>query len=104
MKVIYNKIIPFRGFAAINLFGALFVRRECAVSERLIRHESIHTAQMRELGWVPFYLIYFFEWLYCLAQGGNAYRRISFEREAYDNQYDLFYLLDRKSYAQWRKK
>lgn len=25
MKIIYNSIIPFRGFAAINLFGVLFV-------------------------------------------------------------------------------
>lgn len=104
MKVIYNKIIPFKGFSAINLFGVLFVRRECAVSERMIRHEAIHTAQMRELGYVLFYLLYFFEWLYRLTQGGNAYRSISFEREAFAYQFDRNYLFTRKRFAQWRKK
>lgn len=29
MKVIYNPILPFKGFAAINLFGVVFARREC---------------------------------------------------------------------------
>lgn len=28
MKVIYNNIIPFRGFTAINLFGFIFARKE----------------------------------------------------------------------------
>ena len=27
-KLIYNKIIPFKGFVAINLFGLIFVRKE----------------------------------------------------------------------------
>lgn len=28
MKIIYNKLIPFKGFYAISLFGLLFVRDE----------------------------------------------------------------------------
>lgn len=46
MKIIYNNIIPFKGFAAINLFGVLFVRNDykLQVSDRMINHESIHTA------------------------------------------------------------
>lgn len=28
MKIIYNKLIPFKGFIAINLFGIIFVRKE----------------------------------------------------------------------------
>ena len=28
MKIIYNNVIPFKGFTAINLFGILFARRE----------------------------------------------------------------------------
>lgn len=27
MKVIYNNIIPFKGYKAINLFGLVFVRK-----------------------------------------------------------------------------
>nr|DAE36180.1 MAG TPA: hypothetical protein [Bacteriophage sp.] len=28
MKIIYNDIIPFPGFAAINLFGVIFARKK----------------------------------------------------------------------------
>ena len=45
MKIIYNKIIPFRGFIAINLFGILFAREE--LNAVTINHEKIHTAQMK---------------------------------------------------------
>lgn len=58
MKIIRNNIIPFKGFAAINLFGVLFVRRNVAISERMLKHERIHTEQMKELWYVGFF-IYF---------------------------------------------
>lgn len=44
MKLIYNNIIPFKGFKAINLFGLCFVRKGMKMSEKDINHESIHTA------------------------------------------------------------
>lgn len=57
MKVIYNRLLPVRGFTAINLFGIVFARRECRpLSEVTLRHEAIHTRQMRETGYVGFYL------------------------------------------------
>lgn len=49
MKVIYNKIIPFKGYKCINLFGVLFVRKGCTMSESDYNHEAIHTKQMKEL-------------------------------------------------------
>jgi len=106
MKIIYNKVLPFKGFLAINLFGVLFVRSELKdkVTEQTINHESIHTAQMKELLWVFFYLLYVLEWLYRLVfHTKTAYRGISFEREAYDNQDNPEYLASRKPYAMWRK-
>lgn len=104
MKIIYNKYIPFKGFLAINLFGVLFVRGTWRdVNATLLNHERIHTAQMKELGYVLFYVIYFIEWLVRLLFPGNAYRNISFEREAYNNQRNSFYLERRKSFAMWRK-
>lgn len=106
MKIIYNKVLPFKGFLAINLFGVLFVRSELKnkVTEQTINHESIHTAQMKELLWVFFYLLYVLEWLYRLIfHTKTAYRGISFEREAYDNQDNLEYLASRKPYAMWKK-
>lgn len=102
MKIIYNKLIPFKGFKAINLFGVLFVREGCTMSDEDINHEKIHTAQMKEMVYIPFYLWYLVEWIARLFKSGNAYRNISFEQEAYDNQSDLSYLNDRKHYG-WFK-
>ena len=99
MKVIRNKIIPFPGYKAINLFGVLFVREDAKVDEKTIRHESIHTAQMQEMLYIFFYLWYMVEWVVRLFMKGNAYRRISFEREAYEIEGDLDYLSDRTWFA-----
>lgn len=104
MKIVYNKFIPFKGFSAINLFGVIFARKECKVTPRTINHEKIYTAQMRELGYIGFYVLYFLEWLYRLAVDTNrAYRAISFEVEAYEHQNDYKYLANRNAFAQWRK-
>lgn len=103
MKIVYNRFIPFKGFLAINLFGVLFVRKEYEgkqLSEAVINHEKIHTAQMKELLYIPFYIIYFFEWLVRLVINTNsAYRSISFEQEAYNNQNNMGYLKTRKHFA-----
>lgn len=104
MKIIYNKFIPFKGFCAINLFGVIFARKGCKVTPRTINHEKIHTAQMRELGYIGFYVLYFLEWIYRLMVDTNrAYRAISFEAEAYEHHNDYKYLERRKAYAMWRK-
>lgn len=103
MKIIRSRHIPFRRFSAMNLLGVLFVHPDVYLSNELINHERIHTAQMLETGIIPFYIIYFVEWLIRLTMRGNAYRNISFEREAYANQRDLDYLKNRPHYA-WLKK
>lgn len=102
MKIIRNNIIPFRGFAAVNLFGVLLVRKGSAVTPRLLNHEAIHTAQMREWLYVMFYVLYVLEWLVRLVQyrsAHTAYKNISFEREAYGNQLNMTYLEKRKHYT-----
>lgn len=99
MKIIYNNVIPFKGFSAINLFGVLFVHKGVSVTDRLIRHESIHTAQMREMLYLPFYVWYVLEWIFQLFAVGNAYRNISFEREAYMHETEAEYLEKRKKFA-----
>ena len=63
-------------------------------------HEAIHTKQMKELLYVPFYILYLLEWLYRLIQKGNAYRNISFEKEAYNNENDMNYL-DKREHFSW---
>lgn len=110
MKIIYNKLIPFKGFLAINLFGILFVRKEKdgsnpVISEYTINHESIHTKQIKELGYIFFYIWYFIEWIINWLRCGDsmmAYYAISFEMEAYENQYNQEYLSTRKKYS-WLK-
>lgn len=107
MKVIRNKLLPLKGFAAINLFGILFVRKDSKITDRLLNHEAIHTAQMKELGYIPFYVLYLIEWFIKLIinklDNNKAYKSISFEREAYDNQNNLEYLKNRKNYEWLRK-
>lgn len=99
MTIIYSTLIPLKGFAAINLFGILFVRKGGKVSEEMINHEAIHTAQMKEMLYIFFYLWYIIEWLIRLFMKGNAYRNISFEKEAYKNESNMDYLKTRKRYA-----
>jgi hypothetical protein len=111
MKIIYNKLIPFKGFTAINLFGFLFVRSEFKgkFKKRSINHEMIHTAQMKELLYVPFYIWYLAEWctrvlVSIFKPCTRPYHDICFEREAYDNESNLKYLDSRKRFAFFRKK
>ena len=101
MKIVRTTILPFRGFSAINLLGVLFVHPGVYLSHELMNHERIHTAQQREMLFVFFYLAYMLEWLTRLPMRGNAYRNISFEREAYANQRNLASLDSRRPYA-WR--
>lgn len=97
--IIRNRYIPFKGFNAINLFGVILVKPHVQPSDRLLNHERIHTRQMLEMLIVGFYLWYFVEWLLRLPRKGNAYRRISFEREAYAHENDSQYLQCRKPFA-----
>lgn len=104
MKIIYNKYVPFKGFKAINICGWYFVRDGLTMTPHDINHEKIHTAQMRELGYIGFYVLYLLEWVYRLVfHTRTAYRGISFEVEAYCHQFDYKYLSNRKRYAQWKK-
>ncbi len=102
MKIIRNKYIPFQGYKAMNLFGVLFVRGNARIDDITLNHEKIHTAQMKEMLYIFFYLWYVTEWLVRLFMKGNAYRNISFEREAYSNEDDVIYLEGRKRFA-WIK-
>lgn len=104
MKIITNPWIPFKGFSAINLFGVVFVRNDVPQLDVYQKnHEAIHTAQMRELWYLPFYMIYFIEWLTLLRKydAKDAYYNISFEKEAYNNEHDMSYLKKRRHFAQW---
>ncbi len=99
-RVIVTRFAP-KGLV-LNLFGFYLTRDDSWVDARIINHERIHDAQQRELLYIPFYLLYLFEYLVRLIQFRNhdkAYRNISFEREAYANDKDFNYLKRRKLFS-----
>jgi len=98
-------------------------------AHRIINHESIHIKQQQELiltalilliglnfifgivswwlipiiAYLSFYMWYILEWFIKLfIYGKRAYRKISFEQEAYDNQENIDYLKTRKRFS-WLK-
>lgn len=107
MKVVFNDIIPFKGFMAMCLWPFIFVRKSAASRFNVVanNHEHIHGEQQKEMLVIFFLLWYCIERLVRLVQYKNAHtahRNISFEREAYANQDDLVYLSGRKRFA-WCK-
>jgi len=97
MKIIRNNFIPFPGYKAMNICGILFVRGDAKIDDVTLNHESIHTAQWKELWYIGFLLWYVIEWLIRLSRG-DAYRNISFEKEAYDNEKNMDYLKTRERF------
>ena len=103
-KVVFNNIIPFPGFMAMCLFPYIFVRKAAAGRYNVVanNHEHIHAEQQKEMLIVFFLIWYVVEWLCRLAQyrnGKEAYRNISFEREAYAHEKELDYIPKRRHFA-----
>ncbi len=105
MKIIYNKYIPAKQFLAINLCGIIFMRHGDKLDKTAMNHEYIHTQQQREMLIIFFYLWYVIEYLMRLIRMRDsikAYRNISFEREAYANEHNFNYKIQRRHFA-WFK-
>lgn len=100
MKIIKNNWFPFKGMKAINICGIIFTRSNLKILDQ--NHEKIHTEQMKEMLYLPFYLWYVLEYLirYIISifNDSNPYRSISLEQEAYNNDDNLCYLQSRKHY------
>jgi hypothetical protein len=95
MILISKYIVP-RGFIGITLFPFMFLKTETLKWNKvLVNHEKIHLRQQLELLVIPFFIIYSLEFIIRIIQYKNwstAYKNISFEREAYENEKDLNYL------------
>ena len=103
IRVIKNKIIPLKGFAAITIWPFIFTKIDMRTTD--INHETIHCEQQLEMLILPFFLWYVVEWLIRLLLYRNfyeAYRNISFEQEAYLNQHNTWYVTERSHFA-WVK-
>jgi len=101
-----NAFSWFMSIGGITLFPWIILREKYRDNPRyeehnikVINHESIHIKQQMELLVIPFYVWYIIEWFIRLFFKGNAYRNISFEKEAYENESNLEYLKTRKWYS-----
>ena len=99
MRVAYNNILPIgKNKVAMTLYPFIFVKRKHAAlfTTKVLNHELIHEAQIKELGLIRFYIMY----LWFFVKGG--YKRDNpFELEAYANDDDLAYLVNRKRFS-WK--
>ncbi len=103
MPVVVNKYLIGRHFVGIALWPFIVVKDSFLKhDESFINHERIHLRQQAELLVLPFYLIYLIEYILRLIIYRNsqqAYRNISFEREAYENEENLEYLKKRRPWS-----
>lgn len=100
--IVYNNVIPFKGFKCINICGIVFARNDENLDEENINHEKTHSVQIFEMLVIGFYLWYVIEWLIKLIiykNASSAYEQISFEKEAHANDKDAEYLSTRKHYS-----
>ena len=106
MIVWVNRFLLRKKFSGMALWPFLILRnRELVHDVVFMNHERIHLRQQAELGIVFFFVWYGLEFLLRWAQYGNryeAYRHISFEREAYQNEKDLNYLKKRPFYVTFK--
>ena len=99
MILIVSKYLIPNGYRGLTVFPFVFLKSANGKSDLiLLTHEKIHLRQQLELLILPFFIWYGLEflarWLKC--QDRNlAYRKISFEQEAYANEKDLYYLKQR---------
>jgi len=99
MIVIVFKYLTPKGFRGLTFFPfVILAYKEDVLNKVVINHEKIHLRQQLELLILPFYVCYFLEFLIRLVHYKDrriAYKSISFEREAYENEKDLAYLKSR---------
>lgn len=106
MKIIKNSILPPNGYLAITIGPYILTKYPEKITDIVVNHENIHYEQEKELGFIPFYLLYGLDYIIKLLVYRNhnkAYRGISFEREAYSNETDLNYIKNRDHYS-WIKR
>jgi hypothetical protein len=107
-SIIENSRIPkalslFIDIWAITLYPFIICKGK--LDQRTKTHEIIHLHQQRELFVIGFYILYVGFWLWNLAKSRSffdAYVSIPFEKEAYTNEDDPTYPVNRKAFS-WRK-
>ena len=99
MILIVSKYLIPKRFKAIALFPFILIRDNFETNNLvLINHEKIHLRQQLELLIIPFYALYFIDFILKIIlfkDKNKAYKNILFEREAYLNEENMDYLLTR---------
>ncbi len=102
----FFKIFMAPWVSGIALFPFILVKsKPLSENDVLINHEKIHIQQQKEMLVIFFYIWYGLEYLFRWIQTGSkleAYKNISFEREAYAHQHDLTYTCHRRFWAHLR--
>lgn len=100
MIMVCQRLLKNTKISAITIFPFIILRKNASRHDRvLINHEKIHLRQQLELFIIFFYLWYVIEyyyWFFRLRDSFQAYKSISFEREAYAMENDLNYLETRR--------
>jgi hypothetical protein len=95
--ILVTRLVP---YSAIALYPFILVKKqEMKENNILINHEKIHHRQQLELLIVPFYILYFINYIVNLIRYKKhfkAYKEIIFEREAFAMDENLEYLKQRK--------
>jgi hypothetical protein len=103
MIVLVIKYLTPNGFRGLTLYPFVFLKdKSDKENVVLLNHERIHIRQQIELLVLPFLVWYILEYLVRLLQFRDrnlAYRNISFEREAYQNEKNLDYLKQRSFWS-----
>ncbi len=99
MPIIVSKFLLGRRFSGMVIWPFIILKRsELRHDKVLMNHEKIHYQQQLEVFVIPFYVLYSLEYAIRLWQYKDrhlAYKNISFEREAYQNEQNLNYLEER---------
>ena len=119
IKAKKNKFLCPPYFAAITLFGTIYVRDDIylepfnkteGIDSTIESHELIHVKQAVNTrdSWLLYYILYIWQWicnLPLIIHGAMMpYYFISFEMEAYINEIDWNYALNNKEgCSMWRK-
>lgn len=100
MIIICTQLFKNTKIVGMSLYPFILLKnREDKNNLKLINHEKIHLRQQLELLIIFFYIWYLLEYFYwrLLSRDKNhAYLNICFEKEAYQNENDLYYLKTRK--------
>ncbi|MDJ0644893.1 MAG: hypothetical protein QNJ57_02815 [Flavobacteriaceae bacterium] len=101
--ILFSKLLIPKNYNGLAIYPFIFLKNKAlSNNDVLINHERIHLRQQAELLIVFFFIWYILEFLFHLIRTfswNRAYRSISFEKEAYKNEGNPNYLLDRKFWS-----